>query len=79
MTRGVTRRVTLGPVGYGRGMTELVRPRRGRIIAGVCAGIARRFGWSPTAVRLVFLLSCLLPGPQVLAYIVLWVVVPKED
>ena len=60
-------------------MTELVRPRRGRIIAGVCAGIARRFGWSPTAVRLVFLLSCLLPGPQVLAYIVLWVVVPKED
>jgi len=60
-------------------MTELVRPKRGRIIAGVCAGIARRFGWSPTAVRLVFLLSCLLPGPQVLAYIVLWVVVPKED
>ena len=60
-------------------MAELVRPRRGKIIAGVCAGIARRFGWSPTAVRLVFLLSCLLPGPQVLAYIVLWVVVPKED
>ena len=45
----------------------------------MCAGIAHRFGWSPTAVRLVFLLSCLLPGPQVLAYIVLWVVVPKED
>ena len=60
-------------------MAELVRPRRGKIIAGVCAGIARRFGWSPTAVRLVFLLSCLLPGPQVLAYIILWVVVPKED
>ncbi len=60
-------------------MAELVRPKRGKIIAGVCAGIARRFGWSPTAVRLVFLLSCLLPGPQVLAYIILWVVVPKED
>ena len=60
-------------------MAELVRPRRGKIIAGVCAGIARRFGWSPTAVRVVFLLSCLLPGPQVLAYLVLWVVVPKED
>ena len=55
------------------------RPPQGKIIAGVCAGIARRFGWSPTTVRLVFLLSCLLPGPQVLAYIVLWVVVPKED
>ena len=60
-------------------MAELVRPKQGKIIAGVCAGIARRFGWSPTAVRLVFLLSCLLPGPQVLAYIILWVVVPKED
>ena len=32
---------------YGRGMTDLVRPRNGRMIAGVCAGIARRFGWSP--------------------------------
>ena len=59
-------------------MTDLVRPRHGKIIAGVCAGIARRFGWSPTAVRVVFLLSCLLPGPQVLVYLVLWIVMPKE-
>ena len=60
-------------------MTDFVRPRHNRLIAGVCAGIARRFGWSPTVVRLVFLLSCLLPGPQVLVYLVLWVVLPKED
>lgn len=59
-------------------MTELVRPRR-RLIAGVCAGIARRYGWSPGVVRLVFVLSCLLPGPQVLVYLVLWVVMPSED
>jgi phage shock protein PspC (stress-responsive transcriptional regulator) len=58
---------------------RLARPRHGRLIAGVCAGIARRFGWSPTTVRLLFVLSCLLPGPQVLAYLVLWVVMPKED
>jgi phage shock protein PspC (stress-responsive transcriptional regulator) len=49
------------------------------MIAGVCAGIARRFGWSVTTVRLVFLLSCLLPGPQILLYIALWVVIPSED
>lgn len=60
-------------------MDGLVRPRRGRMIAGVCAGLANRYGWSPTGVRLVFLLSCLLPGPQVLVYLVLWVIVPKES
>ncbi len=60
-------------------MNGLVRPRRGRMIAGVCAGLANRYGWSPTGVRLVFLLSCLLPGPQILIYLVLWAVVPTES
>ncbi len=58
--------------------TSLVRPRRGRVLAGVCAGIARRYGWSPWLVRLLFLVSCLLPGPQVVLYIALWVLMPKE-
>lgn len=57
---------------------RLVRPRHGRMLAGVCAGLARRFGWSPTGVRLLFLLSCLLPAPQIVVYIVLWVLVPAE-
>ncbi|UGQ14460.1 PspC domain-containing protein [Yinghuangia sp. ASG 101] len=57
---------------------RLTRPREGRMIAGVCAGIANRFGWSPTTVRIVFVLSCLLPGPQFLLYLALWVIVPKE-
>ena len=56
----------------------LVRPRRGKIVAGVCAAVARRFDVSPTLVRLLFLLSMLLPGPQILAYLVLWIVVPSE-
>jgi phage shock protein PspC (stress-responsive transcriptional regulator) len=58
--------------------TSLTRPQSGKVIAGVCAGIADRFGWNPTAVRLVFLLSCLLPGPQFLIYLVLWVIMPKR-
>lgn len=57
---------------------RLVRPRHGRMVAGVCAGLARRFGWSPAGVRLLFVLSCLLPGPQIIAYIALWVLVPSE-
>jgi phage shock protein PspC (stress-responsive transcriptional regulator) len=55
----------------------LVRPRRGRIVAGVCAGIAQRFGVSPSRVRLLFILSMLPPGPQVLLYIALWIVIPE--
>ena len=55
----------------------LVRPRR-RIIGGVCAGLARRFDLSPTLVRVLFVVSCLLPGPQILLYIALWIVVPSE-
>ncbi|NIJ05136.1 PspC domain-containing protein [Frigoribacterium faeni] len=59
-------------------MATLTRPRRGKVIAGVCAALANRFGLSPFFVRLLFVLSLLLPGPQVLLYLVLWVVFPKE-
>lgn len=58
-------------------MTTLTRPQQGRVIAGVCAGLAQRFGWNVNRVRLLFLLSCLLPGPQFVIYIGLWVLMPK--
>ena len=56
----------------------LVRPREGRWIAGVCAGIADRFGLSRGLVRVLFVLSLILPGPQILAYVILWVLIPSE-
>lgn len=59
--------------------STLTRPRHGKVIAGVCAGLAERFGLSPFLVRLAFLLSCILPGPQFIAYIVLWVLMPKRS
>ncbi|MEU6340431.1 MULTISPECIES: PspC domain-containing protein [unclassified Streptomyces] len=59
-------------------MSALVRPRHGRMIAGVCAGLADRFGTSHTTMRVIFLLSCLLPGPQFLLYLALWIVLPAE-
>jgi phage shock protein C len=58
--------------------TTLSRPRHGKVIAGVCAGLADRWGWSANMVRLLFLLSCLLPGPQFVIYLVLWVLMPKR-
>ncbi|MET9875985.1 PspC domain-containing protein [Actinacidiphila glaucinigra] len=59
-------------------MSALVRPRHGRMIAGVCAGLADRFGTSATTMRVIFLLSCLLPGPQFLLYLALWLLLPNE-
>ena len=58
---------------------RLVRPKEGRIIAGVAAGLADRFGISRTLMRVIFVLSLLLPGPQVIIYLILWVVIPAED
>ena len=56
----------------------LSRPRHNRMIAGVCAGIARRFGWSTTVVRVVAVASILIPGPQVLAYVICWIIIPND-
>jgi phage shock protein PspC (stress-responsive transcriptional regulator) len=56
----------------------LVRPRNGRWIAGVCAALADRFGISRRVMRLLFVLSIVLPGPQVLIYVLLWILIPSE-
>ena len=61
------------------GQRRLVRPRRGKMIAGVAAGLARRFGLSPALVRILFVVSLVLPGPQILVYLALWIIMPKED
>ena len=59
-------------------MSALERPRRGKVIAGVCAGLAQRYGWNPNTVRAVFVVSCLFPGPQFLVYLVLWLLLPES-
>jgi len=59
-------------------MAELRRPISGRVLAGVCAGIADRFGLSRNTVRAIAIVSCLLPGPQFVLYLILWVAIPGE-
>lgn len=57
----------------------LVRPTHGRVLAGVCAGLGRRFGISPGPARLLFVLLLLvLPGSQLLIYPILWWLMPAE-
>ncbi len=47
-------------------------------MAGVCAGIGARFGLNPTLVRILFVASMLLPGPQILIYLAGWILMPSE-
>ena len=56
---------------------SIVRPRSGKIIAGVCAALADRFGVPRTLVRLGFVLFGLF-GVGELVYIALWIIIPKS-
>ena len=58
----------------------LYRSRRHSIIAGVCGGLAEWLGWSPTWVRLLYVLVSVLSiaFPGIVVYIILWVVMPKS-
>ncbi len=58
----------------------LVRPREGRVLGGVCAGLGRRLGIGPWAARILFVLVLLaIPGSQILVYPVLWILMPAEE
>jgi phage shock protein C len=57
----------------------LVRPRQGRILGGVCAGLARRFGRGPTMMRVLFIVTLIvIPGSQIIVYPLLWILMPSE-
>ncbi|MFI7481523.1 PspC domain-containing protein [Kocuria sp. M1R5S2] len=57
--------------------TALVRPRNGKLIAGVCAALAARFGLPKFLVRVGFVIFGLV-GVGELVYIALWIMIPKE-
>ena len=57
--------------------SSLVRPRSQKVIAGVCAALANRFGLSTGLVRFGFVLFGLF-GVGELVYIALWIMIPKE-
>ena len=58
--------------------SQLVRPKQGRWIAGVCAGLADRFGISRTLVRIGFVIFG-FAGAGEIAYIAGWILIPKAD
>lgn len=56
------------------------RSRRERILGGVCGGIARSLGWTPTRVRVLYVIVSVLSAafPGTIVYLILWLAVPLE-
>lgn len=61
------------------GASRLIRPRRGRMIAGVCAGFANYFDADVALVRLLWLLLAIFTGVGFVAYVVAWIVMPNQE
>lgn len=57
---------------------RLYRSRSERMIGGVCGGLANYLNADPTLIRLLMVLFALAGGPGLIAYLILWVVVPLE-
>ena len=63
----------------GNGTKVLVRSRKGRMVAGICAGLAEYFGVDVTLVRvIVAVIAVITGGAGILAYLVLWAIIPEE-
>ncbi len=60
--------------------TRLARSRNDRMIAGVLGGVARRFGWNSTLLRIVFVLVSILSAafPGIVVYLLAWLLIPDE-
>ena len=58
---------------------KLYRAEEGKMIAGVCAGLAEYFAIAPTLVRLAWVLFCALGGSGVLAYIICALIIPSKS
>jgi phage shock protein C len=65
-------------VGASLARTQLVRPRKGRKVAGVCLGFSEYFDIDVTVVRLVWLITALMTCVGFIPYIVAWIVMPEE-
>ncbi|MFU8926772.1 PspC domain-containing protein [Acinetobacter puyangensis] len=59
----------------------LCRSNQRRMIAGVMGGIAERFGWNATLLRIIFVIVSVMSAafPGILVYLVLWLLIPKQN
>ena len=58
---------------------KLYKVNEGKMIDGVCAGIAEYFDADPTVIRLLWILFCAMGGSGIFAYIICMIVFPRKD
>ena len=58
---------------------RVYRPREGRVLVGVCSGIANYFNIDPVIIRLLMVIFCLAGGSGVIAYIIAAIIIPGDD
>ena len=74
-----TRNAGLPPMVATEASTRLIRPRAGRVISGVCKGLAQSYGWDVVWVRVIAVLATIFSsGAGGIAYLVFWIVMPEE-
>jgi len=57
---------------------KLYRSAKDKMIGGVAGGLGEYFNVDPTLIRLLFVLVCLLGGSGIIAYLILWIIVPEK-
>ncbi len=57
---------------------RLYRSRTNKVIGGVCGGLGDYFGIDPVLFRLAFVLLVIMFGTGILAYLILWLIMPEE-
>ncbi|AZA09506.1 PspC domain-containing protein [Corynebacterium pseudopelargi] len=57
---------------------KLYRSTDHKLIGGVLGGVSETYGIDVTLLRVLTVVSIILPGPQVLAYLVAWLIMPKR-
>jgi phage shock protein C len=64
---------------YATPPSRLIRPRAGRMVAGVCEGLSNAYAWEVTWVRVITVLLTIFGGGiGLVAYVVFWIVMPEE-
>lgn len=61
------------------GKKKIIRLWEGRMLGGVCIGIARYFGWDVTLIRIGFVALAFAGWIGVIGYVALWFILPNED
>ena len=61
-----------------KNVRKLYRSKKNRVIAGVCGGIGEYFNIDPTIIRLLWILFIFMGGSGILAYIIAWIIIPRN-